>query len=329
VGGLQNALPPLRGWLSNDQAPTGLRLRHGSKQERHTLFRIARRGVLIGESSRRFWVFFIGIDPHKASHTAAVLDGHEQLVCEVRVHADRWQRDRLLAFAARFEPRCWAIEGATGTGALLAQQLVAIGETVLDVPPALSARVRLLDNARGHPHPAARSDPFGVSPRPGRGEQSAPTRRRQMCSRASSQRRAATIARTTAREARAVIRNGKRGLVKLGAHATGRQRGLINELETLTERVERIAAQTRERVIDGLTPAGATRIVSLHDPDARPIAKGRLGKPVEFGYKAQLVDNEEASSSTTTSKSGTRLMRRCSSPQWNGSPDAPAGHRAR
>ena len=73
---------------------------------------------------------------------------HEQLVGEVRVRADRSQRDRLLAFAAAFEPRCWAIEGATGTGALLAQQLVAAGETVLDVPPALSARVRLLDNAR-------------------------------------------------------------------------------------------------------------------------------------------------------------------------------------
>ena len=34
-------------------------------------------------------------------------------------------------------------------------------------------------------------------------------------------------------------------------------------------------------------------MVSLHDADARPIAKGRLGKPVEFGYKAQLVDNED------------------------------------
>jgi IS5 family transposase len=31
--------------------------------------------------------------------------------------------------------------------------------------------------------------------------------------------------------------------------------------------------------------------VSLHDSDARPIAKGRLGKPVEFGYKAQVTDN--------------------------------------
>jgi IS5 family transposase len=33
--------------------------------------------------------------------------------------------------------------------------------------------------------------------------------------------------------------------------------------------------------------------VSLHEPDARPIAKGRLGKPVEFGYKGQVVDNDD------------------------------------
>ena len=41
----------------------------------------------------------------------------------------------------------------------------------------------------------------------------------------------------------------------------------------------------------GGVPDGSTRVVSLHDADARPIAKGRLGKPVEFGYKAQVVDN--------------------------------------
>ena len=80
-------------------------------------------------------MFFIGIDPHKASYTAAVLDCHKQLVSEVRVRADHSQRDRLLAFADGFEPRCWAIEGTTG-GALLALQLVAAGETVLDMPPA-------------------------------------------------------------------------------------------------------------------------------------------------------------------------------------------------
>lgn len=93
-------------------------------------------------------MFIIGIDPHKGSHTAAVLDDQETLVGELRVVADRRQRDQLLRFAAPYEPRTWAIEAAGGLGALLAQQLVAVGETVLDVPPALSARARLLDSGR-------------------------------------------------------------------------------------------------------------------------------------------------------------------------------------
>jgi transposase len=93
-------------------------------------------------------MFVIGIDPHRGSHTAAVLDSAEELLDELRVVADRRQRQRLLEWAAPFMPRVWAVEGATGTGALLAQQLVAAGEHVLDVPPTLSARVRLLDSGR-------------------------------------------------------------------------------------------------------------------------------------------------------------------------------------
>jgi len=93
-------------------------------------------------------VFMIGIDPHKGSHTAAAIDDQEQLVGELSVCADRRQRDRLLRWAAAFEPRVWAVEGANGHGALLAQQLVASGERVVDVPAALSARARLLDS--GH-----------------------------------------------------------------------------------------------------------------------------------------------------------------------------------
>src|SRR5207344_600572 len=65
---------------------------------------------------------------------------------EVRVTADGRQRDRLLDWAAAFAPRLWAVEGTTGTGALLAQQLVAAGERVVDVPPTLSARVGLVDS---------------------------------------------------------------------------------------------------------------------------------------------------------------------------------------
>src|SRR6478609_2295128 len=52
------------------------------------------------------------------------------------------------------------------------------------------------------------------------------------------------------------------------------------------------SSQTRQRIA-GTTPDGATRVVSLHDRQARPIAKGRLGKPVEFGYKGQVVDNDD------------------------------------
>jgi transposase len=77
-----------------------------------------------------------------------MIDGDEQVVGEISVPADRRQRDRLLGWATPFAPRLWAVEGATGHGALLAQQLVASGETVVDVPSALSARARLLDSGR-------------------------------------------------------------------------------------------------------------------------------------------------------------------------------------
>ncbi len=35
------------------------------------------------------------------------------------------------------------------------------------------------------------------------------------------------------------------------------------------------------------------RLVSLSDPDARPIRKGKLGKPNEFGYVTQLAEVTE------------------------------------
>ena len=70
-------------------------------------------------------MFMIGIDPHKGSHTAAAVDRDEAVIDTIRVEADRYQRSRLLEWATRFEPRTWAVEGATGMGAMLAQQLVA------------------------------------------------------------------------------------------------------------------------------------------------------------------------------------------------------------
>jgi transposase len=90
----------------------------------------------------------IGIDPHKATHMAVAIDGGEQSVARFEVRAQRDQTERLLAWAAPFPDRRWAIESADGLGKLLAQQLLAAGEDVVDVPPTLSARVRLLGSAK-------------------------------------------------------------------------------------------------------------------------------------------------------------------------------------
>ena len=88
----------------------------------------------------------IGIDPHKASHTATAIDRAEQVLGQVRVRANRDQLDRLLEWAAGWPERTWAVENATGLGHLVAQQLPVAGETVLDVAPKLAAKARLLSD---------------------------------------------------------------------------------------------------------------------------------------------------------------------------------------
>src|SRR5262249_55936975 len=86
----------------------------------------------------------IGIDPHKSSHTAVASSAGEKPLGELQVDACPSQAQRLVAWAGAWPERAWAVEGAAGLGHLLAQQLLAAGEQVLDVPPKLAARVRLL-----------------------------------------------------------------------------------------------------------------------------------------------------------------------------------------
>ena len=118
----------------------------------------------------------------------------------------------------------------------------------------------------------------------------------------------ADLAETAAAEAQRLLANAKRAIrtakkkaAQLKAEgrsdaAAGRRRGrlvrAVNDLTELLDATRRIAAQTRQRMA-GTTPDGGTRRVSPHDPDARPIAKGRLGKSVEFGAKAQVCDNAD------------------------------------
>ena len=118
----------------------------------------------------------------------------------------------------------------------------------------------------------------------------------------------ADLAQATVRDAHRLLVNARRALrqarvtaaelAEAGVRdaAAGRRRGrlarAVNDLSRLLEATEQIIGQTRQRIA-GTTPDGASRVVSLHDRDARPIAKGRLGKPVEFGYKGQIVDNDD------------------------------------
>jgi transposase, IS5 family len=118
----------------------------------------------------------------------------------------------------------------------------------------------------------------------------------------------AKLAETAAREAQQLLGSAKRAVHRarkkaadLAANggkdaAAGRRRGrlvrAVNDLTELLDATRQIAAQTRQRLA-GTMPDGATRRVSLHDPDARPIRKDRIGKPVEFGAKAQVCDNAD------------------------------------
>jgi transposase len=93
----------------------------------------------------------IGVDPHKASLAVAALDeATGELLERASFPQDRTGLRTLERWAKRFPERRWAVENAGGLGRHLAVRLAATGESVVDVPPKLSARVRVLSsgNAR-------------------------------------------------------------------------------------------------------------------------------------------------------------------------------------
>ena len=108
----------------------------------------------------------------------------------------------------------------------------------------------------------------------------------------------ASIAEAAIIDARKVAANARRSLARAGEGASAKAVALVADLERTAAVVEQIVAQTRVR-LSGQVPDGSTRVVSLHDTDARPIAKGRLGRPVEFGYKDRSWTTPTAWCSTT------------------------------
>jgi transposase len=93
----------------------------------------------------------IGVDPHKASVAVAAIDEAKgELLERASFPQNRTGLRALERWAKRFPERRWALENAGGLGRCLAGRLTAAGESVVDVPPKLSARVRVLStgNAR-------------------------------------------------------------------------------------------------------------------------------------------------------------------------------------
>jgi IS5 family transposase len=89
--------------------------------------------------------------------------------------------------------------------------------------------------------------------------------------------RSVSEARRLAAQARAAAR-GRGAQAKLAA---------ARELDALADRCQRVATQIEQRISgEKITD----RIVSIADPDARPIRKGKLGKPTEFGYVTQIAE---------------------------------------
>jgi IS5 family transposase len=86
------------------------------------------------------------------------------------------------------------------------------------------------------------------------------------------------------REARTLAATGRRRARGRGARAKLRA---AHQLEELADRCEKVTEQINKRVKgEKITD----RLVSLWDPDARPIRKGKLSRPTEFGYVDQLCE---------------------------------------
>jgi transposase len=91
----------------------------------------------------------VGMDPHKRSVTIEVMDADEAVLGGGRYGTDAGGFAAVRGYVSQFPSRVWAIEGCTGIGRHVARRLLAAGEQVVDVPPKLSAKVRVFATGQG------------------------------------------------------------------------------------------------------------------------------------------------------------------------------------
>jgi transposase len=91
----------------------------------------------------------IGMDPHKRSATIEAMGPREQVLGGGRFGTDPAGFEAMLARAADWPQRVWAVEGCEGIGKHLVLRLLDAGEQVVDVPAKLSARMRVYATGQG------------------------------------------------------------------------------------------------------------------------------------------------------------------------------------
>lgn len=180
----------------------------------------------------------IGVDPHKGSVAVAALDeASGELVERAAFSQDRAGLRSLERWAKRFPERRWAVENASGLGRHLALRLAAAGESVVDVPPKLSARVRVLSTGNDRKNDGL--DALATALAASRNE------------------RLAAIDPEAASEALRLLSERREDLVAERTRALNRLHGLLRDLlpggATGT-----LSARRAARILRGIRPQGAS-----------------------------------------------------------------------
>lgn len=96
----------------------------------------------------------IGIDAHKRSHTAVAIDAHGRQLGQRSTATTSADHFELVAWAAQFEKRLWAVEDCRHLSRRLERDLLAAGERIVRVPP------KLMANSRAGARSYGKSDPI-------------------------------------------------------------------------------------------------------------------------------------------------------------------------
>jgi transposase len=179
----------------------------------------------------------IGVDPHKASVALAVVDEVGGFVESATFPQNRTGLRALERWASRYPERRWAVENASGLGRHLAARLAAAGESVVDVPPKLSAKVRVLSSGNARKNDGV--DALATALAASRNE------------------RLATVDPEVGSEALRLLSERREDLVAERTRALNRLHGLLRDLLP-GGAAGTLSAHRAARILRGIRPQGAS-----------------------------------------------------------------------